>query len=469
MKSIVLAVVSVCAVAANAADVGRVIVRQQWPWATTINVDFELSGVSPSAPADISLRCFNGASEIPAATVEKSLSGARYALTEGGTYTLTLDPAVLFPSGTKTVPDFRVTVAASGASEKSLEVLYKIVNLQSPYDVQDVTRAQLLNGEMGAVETDYSRLGAGFSTPLSDVVIWTGVTNNIAYKTTHMVLRKIPAKGQHFQFLKGATITKEDDTTTTAGIDVSFTNDFYIGVFEVTQSQYAKISTHPEGSSYETNALYSATRPVDRMYFTAGMRGSTLGVKWPSGDHTDVDAGRFIKIIQTRTGLVLDLPTEAMWEYACKAKCTAELYNGLSYSQVNLTPIARLRGVNRPNTQSSPDRNCDLSDGPTEVGSYMPNAWGLYDMVGNVRERVLDRVNTTYKYPNSLTLVDPRGPETFYYDGNTTVDRRMLKGGSYITAPLSMKWLYRREYDARAGDADKYTGFRVCLYPDFSL
>ena len=48
------------ALAAGAADIGRVIVRQQWPWSTAINVDFELSGVSPSAPADISLRCFNG-------------------------------------------------------------------------------------------------------------------------------------------------------------------------------------------------------------------------------------------------------------------------------------------------------------------------------------------------------------------------------------------------------------------------
>ena len=201
-----LAVVG-AALAAGAADIGRVIVRQQWPWSTKINVDFELSGVSASAPADISLRCYNGAAEIPAATVDAALSGSRYALTEGGTYTLTLDPAVLFPSGTKTVPDFRVTVAASAASEKSLEVLYKIVNLESPYGIEDVTRARLLNGEMGAVETDYAALGAKygatFSTSLEDVCIWTGVTNDVKYKSTHMVLRKIPANGKTFKFLKG--------------------------------------------------------------------------------------------------------------------------------------------------------------------------------------------------------------------------------------------------------------------------
>ena len=85
MKKTVLAILAICAVSVNAADVGRVIVRQQWPWSTNINVEFELSGVSSSAPADVSLRCYNGETEIPAATVESALSGARHGLTSGGT------------------------------------------------------------------------------------------------------------------------------------------------------------------------------------------------------------------------------------------------------------------------------------------------------------------------------------------------------------------------------------------------
>ena len=47
MKKSIFATLSICALAANAADIGRVIVRQQWPWSTAINVEFELSGVSP--------------------------------------------------------------------------------------------------------------------------------------------------------------------------------------------------------------------------------------------------------------------------------------------------------------------------------------------------------------------------------------------------------------------------------------
>ena len=144
MKKTILAIAFICSVAASAADVGRVIVRQQWPWSTKINVEFELSGVSASAPADVSLRCYNGETEIPAATVEAALSGARYGLTAGGTYTVTLDPAVLFAAGTKTVPDFRVTVSASATSETDNEFIYKVIDLASG-DTKNLRRADFYN------------------------------------------------------------------------------------------------------------------------------------------------------------------------------------------------------------------------------------------------------------------------------------------------------------------------------------
>ena len=462
MKSVLIAFASICAVAAHAADIGRVIVRQQWPWATTINVDFELSGVSSSAPADISLRCFNGASEIPAATVEKSLSGARYALTEGGTYTLTLDPAVLFPSGTKTVPDFRVTVAASGASEKSLEVLYKIVNLQSPYDVEDVTRAQLLNGERGAVETDYAALGAKygatFSTGLDDVVIWTGVTNDVKYKSTHMVLRKIPANGKTFKFLKGAS-----GANSGAGYDTSFTNDFYIGVFEVTQTQFKKMRNPASGSFNETAAEYAAYRSADNLYWTHDMRGkaNTVATNWPRGDHTDVDGSAFLGLMQSKVGLVFDLPTEAMWEFACRGGTDTDLYTGQAYSAANAAFIMRAKGVNGPDSTATAAADCDLTSGPNIVGSYLPNAYGLYDMLGNVYEQCLDRSLDTMPIPTGG--VDPRG-----YDDTETLpvgDYRVLRGCAYNSGTPKC---FSRTRDHQTYNI-RNTGFRVCLYPDFSL
>ena len=455
-----LAVVG-AALAAGATDIGRVIVRQQWPWSTKINVDFELSGVSASAPADISLRCYNGAAEIPAATVDAALSGSRYALTEGGTYTLTLDPTVLFPSGTKTVPDFRVTVAASAASEKSLEVLYKIVNLQSPYDVEDVTRARLLNGEMGAVETDYAALGAKygatFSTSLEDVCIWTGVTNDVKYKSTHMVLRKIPAKGKTFKFLKGLT-----GANSKAGYDTSFTNDFYIGVFEVTQSQFLKIkgAKPAYGSFNETNSLYAAYRPADNLYWLNDLRGTEDNSKlWPGGDHTMVSgtSAQIVKL-QNKIGLVFDLPTEAMWEFACRAGTDTDLYTGQAYSAAAAAFIMRAKGVNAPNSTATAAGNCDLTSGPNIVGSYAPNAYGLYDMLGNVCEMCLDRHDGTIPTGG----VDPRGVDT---PQTSTDNYRVHRGGAYLTdKPLC----YSRYRDHQTYNT-RYAGYRVCLYPDFSL
>ena len=471
MKSIVLAVVSVCAVAANAADVGRVIVRQQWPWSTKINVDFELSGVSASAPADISLRCYDGAAEIPAATVGAALSGARYALTEGGTYTLTLDPTVLFPSGTKTVPDFRVTVAASAASETSLEVLYKIVNLESPYDVEDVTRGALLNGTYGSIETDFAALDPSFSTGMSDVLIWTGVTNDVKYKSTHMVLRKIPANGKSFKFLKGNSKINGGN-----GVNVSFTNDFYIGVFEVTQAQFAKTLTHPfaatgDVGSNETNALYTAYRPVNRVPFgksgRRSLRGVTNGVLWPEGDHTTLDSGSYFKLMQSRTGLVFDLPTEAMWEYACRGMSTkGEIYTGNYSNDAQGQKIMRafhINGSNGAYTSAGFNNTCgrdvDLTDGPAWVGSYLPNAWGLYDMLGNLWEICLDRIGNV----GPEDLVDPRGPVVSW---NSTPTDRVVRGGAYNTARNQCLYFTRESVSMVEY---RQVGFRVCLYPDFEV
>lgn len=456
MKHLITPAVLLLSFAACAADVGRVIVRQQWPWSTAIKVEFELKNVTD--PVDVSLKAYNGTAQYDQELVDAATVGKRYALTQGGTHTLTLDPSVLFASGTKTVPDFKVTVTATTA-DKSTEVLYKIVNLQSPYDIEDVTRAQFLNGERGAYETEYSQINEEYKTELDDVLIWTGVTNNIAYKTTHMVLRKIPAKGKTFPFLKGATVMNYVDgvaVETKDGIPTTLTNDYYIGVFEVTQSQYTKVRAFPDGSAWETNALYAATRPADRMYYTAGMRGSTKGLLWPEGDHTDVDSNSFFSIMQNRYKLVFDLPTEAMWEFACRGGTETQLYTGCGRSADRLKLLARGRGINRPDNMQTCDRNADLSDGPNIVGGYHPNAWGLYDMLGNVRERCMDVHDPSYVFANPL--VDPRGAT------NSALKNRVAKGGDYVTASPNLE-CHRREGVDR-GDANKITGFRVCLYSD---
>lgn len=462
-KSLLAGVFAAIAAMSNAADVEELIVRQQWPWSTDVKVECVLSGVD--SPVDLAIEVWNGASKIDQELVEDALSGERFAITNGGVKTFYIDPVKVCGATTASIPDFRVKVTAVPTADKYKEVLYKIVNLETPYDVQDVTRAMLLNGEMGAVETKYDALHPAFKSNLGDICIWTGVTNDVKYMTTHLVLRKIPAAEQEFLFRKGHSVSNAvsvltEKGTTEEGMATSFSSDFYLGVFELTQAQWLMVQPFPDGSAWETNALYSATRPVDRCYYTSRTRGSTLGLKWPEGSHTDVDEETFFRRLQDRIGLVFDFPTEAMWEFAYRAGTESGLYTGMDYSFDNFALISRQRGVNRVNSQSSADRNCDLSDGPNKVGSYLPNAWGLYDMVGNVRERCLDVYDPSYVFPAQMR--DPRGSP------NNKLSNRVTRGGSYIVAPLNNKFCPIRE-GVGYGDADKYTGFRVCLYPDASL
>ena len=443
------------ALALDAADISNLQVRQQWPFSTKINVTFDLSGVSAENPADVTLRAYNGSVELDAARLDRATVGKRLNLKENRTYALTIDPDLAFEPGTANLPDFRLKVSATAVAESSKEALYKIVNLQSPYDVVDVTRAELINGERGAIVRDYARIGEGYSTSLDDVLIWTGVTNDVAYKTTHMVLRKIPAKDKTFFF---------------AGkCNVSFTNDFYIGVFEVTQAQYKKgFGSHPAGGSNETNADFADYRPVDRMYFYTGMRAkkgdNAKASLWPSGDHTDVDDGSFFATLQQHIKLVFDLPTEAMWEFACRAGTTTDFYTGEAASEVAATNIMRAYLVNCVNAngkgKSAPE-DCDLTDGTAWVGTYRPNAYGLYDMLGNAEELCLDKYAKTI---GTADVVDPRGPEE---STNELKDDRVTRGGSYWTAVSSCKVLSRSYM--HAAQNPRNLGFRVCLYPDCSV
>lgn len=181
----------------------------------------------------------------------KSLTGDIYGISKDGVGTIVIDPVKAFGTARKVLANFKVELVLSDSAANINEVLYKVYNLENG-DCQDVTRADLLNGKMGTIETDYTKF-TGYSTPISDVIIWTEITNDVKYATTHVVLRKIPAKGQTFTMgsPESEIGRKNTDLSTTNKVtvygretqhDVTFTKDFYMGVFEVTQYQYWKVT-----------------------------------------------------------------------------------------------------------------------------------------------------------------------------------------------------------------------------------
>jgi formylglycine-generating enzyme required for sulfatase activity len=161
-------------------------------------------------------------------------------------------------------------------------------------------------------------------------------------------------------FLMGSENGKADEKPVH---QVTFREGFYIGRYEVTQAQWqAVMGNNP--SNFKGDNL-----PVEQ-------------VSWN-------DAQEFIRKLNARSdGFTYRLPTEAEWEYACRADSTTEfaLGNSLSSKQANFDgnyPYGRAaKGVYRQKT--------------TPGGSFQPNAWGLYDMHGNVMEWCEDWYHDSY-------------------------------------------------------------------------
>jgi formylglycine-generating enzyme required for sulfatase activity len=170
---------------------------------------------------------------------------------------------------------------------------------------------------------------------------------------------------------------------------VTLNTPYYMGKFEVTQTQYQQIM---------------ATNP-------STFKGLELPVEEVSWD----DALDFCKKTSEKTGWVVRLPTEAEWEYACRAGTKTTYCTG--DSETDLDRAAWYYENSRSTTHP--------------VGKKTPNEWGLYDMHGNVWECCADWYET-YK---AEAVVDPRGPKQGV--------GRVVRGGSMDYEPGHCRSAYR--------------------------
>ncbi len=243
-------------------------------------------------------------------------------------------------------------------------------------------------------------------------------------KTTKLVLRRISAG----TFIMGSP-TNELGYWGETQHQVTLSHPFYIGVFEVTQKQWERVmGTWP---SLFTNTSYRDSRPMDVGY-TVTMRG-LAGTNWPASG--DVDADSFMGRLRARTGKAFDLPTEAQWEYACRAGTTTALNSGKNLTQstntcLNMSEVGRYWYNGGSNALDSIHytylRDASTSAGTAKVGSYLPNAWGLYDMHGNVDEWCLDWYGD---YPG--TVIDPKGA--------SGPALRVTRGGGWRSSPIQCR------------------------------
>jgi formylglycine-generating enzyme required for sulfatase activity len=228
-----------------------------------------------------------------------------------------------------------------------------------------------------------------------------GVTNDI-YKTTKLLLRKIP-KGSFTMGSPAGELGRDSNETQH---QVTLTKDFYMGVFEVTQRQWELVMG--DRPSYFNNAACYSTRPVESITYNM-IRENTYDIDDPAVDwpnNSAVNAKSFMGKLRAKTGLsTFDLPTESQWEYACRVGTTTALNTGYNLTSAISDPRMYLAGRYWFNSGSGYyTQNGDTRVGTAKAGSYLPNAWGLYDMNGNVWECCLDWFGT---YPGAVS--DPPG------------------------------------------------------------
>jgi formylglycine-generating enzyme required for sulfatase activity len=203
---------------------------------------------------------------------------------------------------------------------------------------------------------------------------------------------------------------------------VTLTDAFYLGRYEVTQAQWlGRMGTNPSRYQASNGHPGSMERPVE-------------AVSWEMAQAFVASAG-------------LRLPTEAEWEYACRAGTETPFHAGPGFplgtsDDALLTLIAHFR--------SAPCQVCLVTT--TQVGGKAANSLGLHDLLGNVWEWTNDRSSNYYE-PGPQT--NPTGP----LFGNA----RVFRGGSFSQPSGSTRSSFRRGLDAGSWYDD--LGFRVARNP----
>ena len=257
-----------------------------------------------------------------------------------------------------------------------------------------------------------------------------GITNDW-YKTKFMPFRRIHAAGIPWRMGAHQNEVGFVNSICERPHEVILSHDYYIGVYELTcdQKRYLLADTTPTSYRHGYPTLFT-TRPDMRPYenFTqTTLRGSEDW--WPT--NKTVTGNSMLGRLRGWTGLPFDLPTRAQWEYACRAGTETALYTGEELAVATnavhvaslespaksdaLNEIARYRynGGFINDGATEPAKDVAPEDGATAiVGSYKPNAWGLYDMLGNVSEWCLDWHFNNTAYIAANGTVDPEGPVT---------------------------------------------------------
>ena len=269
-----------------------------------------------------------------------------------------------------------------------------------------------------------------------------GILVNPDYRTTSIVMRRIMAKGVEWTMGSTTLETRRNAERETTH-KVMLTNNYYIGVFEVTQAQWDLIQPDRLAPSYHNNVADRAMRPVEQVSYNeirnaANSTTADTTYDWPA----DPNPSSFLGMLRTKSGIDFDLPSEAQWEFAARAGNGDTKWGDGSGilntdKDENLDLLGRYERnggkVQNGASYDFPVQSCGAMNGTAIVGSYAPNAWGLYDTAGNVWEWCLDWHADNINANGGAVNIDPSAPAKTL-SGASGVNRVNRGGGWNGTA-----------------------------------
>ena len=266
-----------------------------------------------------------------------------------------------------------------------------------------------------------------------------GVTDEL-YKTRKIVMRRIHATG--VRWLMGSPSSETDRQSNESQHYVTLSNDYDMAIYPFTQGQYKELTGSGSGS-YSASRTNSVWRPCEgntnkRCPFT-----TVRGGDWPTGGRAGVAQNTVADKLRRRTGqMTFDLPTEAQWEFACRAGTKGPYNNDGPYTEANFKTLGWEQGTSYYG---------DTTDATTQpVGFCEPNAWGLYDMHGTIIEICLDWYQDDL---GTAAVIEPVGPTS-----NVSGLGRVTRGGGMAGKWTKARSAYRGYLDETGSNLS--TGYR---------
>ena len=391
--------------------ISHIVVNQRWPWSEKVDVDFILSGETN----DVEVTATWDAHPAPYRL------GTLFAVAPGQRR-LTWDPASS-PFRGQTLTGFTVSVSNAAASSHN----YIVVDLVN-----------------GGYEFMAEPPSGG----------WTA-----EHKSSKMVFRRIPA-GTYTLGEPVETFTflglSGSPATTYASLwnrrTVTFTSDFYVGVFNYTEAQHECLNSGTAGTSF---------KPKKVSYDS--LRGGLDAADWPSKGYM-VGSDSVVAKLRAKSGLVIDLCEEEQWEVAARAGTTTILPNGVTTADNydvltnRFSEIAAWYGT--------------VGSEEAVVGRFDPNNWGLYDVVGLVGEWMLDAAvkqggNSALPRNGLGDSTDPTGVDLSAYGSEQRIFR--TASANYADVALYNIIPCSRQMKAHSDESSCTTRFCIHLKPLGSL